>query len=424
MPDALGDGPVTRWDLLVTNGSVATMDPGRPGAYGLVANGAVAVGDGRIDWVGPAADLPAGATAAHTIDAGGALVTPGLVDCHTHLVFAGDRVAEFEARLAGADYEELARRGGGIAATVRATRAATTDELVAGAVHRARQLLADGVTTVEIKSGYGLDLDTERRMLRAARRVGDELPLRVRTTFLGAHTVPAAHAADPDGYVDVVCEEMVPAVAAEGLADAVDAFCERIAFSPAQVARVFDAARRHGLPVKLHADQLSDGGSAGLAASFSALSADHLEHTSEAGVRALAAAGTVAVLLPGATYTLGEPARAPVAALRPAGVPLAVSTDANPGTSPLLSLRLAANLACTLLGLTPPEALCGITRTAARALGLQGTAGVLKPGTAADLVVWDAGHPAELVYWIGGRLARTVIVGGEPLPNVRWLEGS
>ena len=269
------------------------------------------------------------------------------------------------------------------------------------------------MTTVEVKSGYGLDLETERRMLAAARRVGDELPLRVSTTFLGAHTVPEEYRGRPDAYVDLVCDDMVPAVAAAGLADAVDAFCERIAFTPEQVTRVFDAARRRGLPVKLHADQLSDGGGAALAASFDALSADHLEHTSPAGVRALAAAGTVAVLLPGATHTLGERARPPVAALRSAGVPMAVSTDANPGTSPLLSLRLAANLACTLLGLTPAEALAGVTRSAARALGLAGKAGIIAVGAAGDLVVWDAGQPAELVYWIGGRLARTVIVAGQ-----------
>jgi imidazolonepropionase len=408
-----GGAPVTAWDLLVVNATVATMDPARPGPYGLVADAAIGVGDGRIGWIGPIADLPPGTSASHTVDAVRALVTPGLVDCHTHLVFGGDRVAEFEARLSGASYEELARQGGGIASTVAATRAASEDELVATAVLRAEQLLSDGVTTVEVKSGYGLDLETERRMLAAARRVGDELPLRVCTTFLGAHTVPAEYQGRPDVYIDLVCDDMVPAVAAAGLADAVDAFCERIAFSSAQVTRVFDAARRHGLPVKLHADQLSDGGGAALAASFEALSADHLEHTSPPGVRALAAAGTVAVLLPGATHTLGERARPPVAALRSAGVPIAVSTDANPGTSPLLSLRLAANLACTLLGLTPAEALAAVTRNAARALALAGRAGVLATGAAADLVVWDAGHPAELVYWLGGRLARTVMVGGE-----------
>ena len=404
---------MTVWDLLVVNATVATMDPARPDPYGLVPDGAVGVAEGRVGWIGPMADLPPGTGASHTVDAAGAIVTPGLVDCHTHLVFGGDRVAEFEARLSGASYEELARQGGGIASTVAATRAAGEDELVGGATRRAEHLLSDGVTTVEIKSGYGLDLETERRMLAAARRVGDELPLRVRATLLGAHTVPEEYRGRPDAYVDLVCDDMVPAVAAAGLADAVDAFCEGIAFSPEQVTRVFDAARRHGLPVKLHADQLSDGGGAALAASFDALSADHLEHTSPTGVGALAAAGTVAVLLPGATLTLGEAARPPVAALRTAGVPIAVSTDANPGTSPLLSLRLAASLACTLLGLTPAEALVGVTRNAARALGLAGTAGVLAVGAAGDLVVWDARQPAELVYWIGGRLARTVVVAGE-----------
>jgi imidazolonepropionase len=408
---------VSTWDLSVVDAAVATMDPARPGPYGLVDAAAVGVTDGRVGWVGPMAELPPGSGATRTVDAAGALVTPGLVDCHTHLVFGGDRVGEFEARLSGASYEELARRGGGIASTVAATRAAGEPDLVHAATRRAAQLLGDGVTTVEIKSGYGLDLETEGRMLAAARRVGDELPLRIRTTFLGAHTVPEEYRGRPDAYVDVVCNDVLPAVVAAGLVDAVDAFCERIAFSPQQVRQVFDAARGHGLPVKLHADQLSDGGGAALAASFGALSADHLEHTSPAGVRALADAGTVAVLLPGATHTLGERARPPVAALRAAGVPIAVSTDANPGTSPLLSLRIAANLACTLLGLTPAEALAGITRNAARALGLAGTAGVVTPGEAADLVVWDAGQPAELVYWIGGRLASTVIAAGEVVHN-------
>ncbi|HKA83772.1 MAG TPA: imidazolonepropionase [Acidimicrobiales bacterium] len=404
---------MTDWDLLVVDAAVATMDPGRPGPYGLVAGGAVGVTGGRVAWVGRMADLPRGAGATRTLDAAGALVTPGLVDCHTHLVFGGDRVGEFEARLSGASYEELARRGGGIASTVAATRAEGEGDLARSAARRAEHLLGDGVTTVEIKSGYGLDLETERRMLEAARRVGRELPLRVRTTFLGAHTVPEEYRGRPDAYVDLVCGDMIPAVAAPGLADAVDAFCERIAFSAEQVARVFAAAHRHGLPVKLHADQLSDGGGAALAASFGALSADHLEHTTPPGVRALAGAGTVAVLLPGATLALGGPDRPPVAALRAAGVPLAVATDANPGTSPLLSLRLACNLGCVLLGLTPDEALTGATRNAARALGLAGTAGALAPGMAGDLVVWDAGRPAELVYWIGGDLARTVVVAGE-----------
>jgi imidazolonepropionase len=403
----------TTWDLLVVNAAVATMDPARPGPYGLVSDAAVGVSDGRIGWVGPMAELSPGASAAHTVDAAGALVTPGLVDCHTHLVFGGDRVSEFEARLSGASYEELARRGGGIASTVTATRAAGDNDLVRAATRRAEQLLSDGVTTLEIKSGYGLDLETEGRMLAAARRVGDELPLRIRTTFLGAHTVPEEFRGRPDAYIDLVCNDMMPVVAATGLADAVDAFCEHIAFSAEQVRRVFGAARRHGLPVKLHADQLSDGGGAALAASFGARSADHLEHTSPTGVRALAGAGTVAVLLPGATLTLGELARPPVAALRAAGVPIAVSSDANPGTSPLLSLRIAANLACTLLGLTPAEALAGVTRNAARALGLAGGAGVLAVDAVGDLVVWDAGQPAELVYWMGGRLANTVVVAGE-----------
>jgi len=374
------------WDLLLTD---------------TAGGGAVAVAGERIAWAGPAAALPAGASAAVTWPVGGRVVTPGLVDCHTHLLFGGDRAGEWEQRLAGAGYEAIAAAGGGIGATVRATRAAPDDELLAGAVTRAAALAARGVTTVEVKSGYGLDLDTELRMLRLARRLPGLVPVDVVTTFLGAHTVPPEFAGDADGYVAFVCDEVLPAVAAEGLADAVDGFCERITFDTGQVDRVLAAAGRLGLPVKLHADQLSDGGGAALAARHRALSADHLEHASPEGVAALAGSGTVAVLLPGAAYVLRDDAVPPVDALRRAGVLMAVATDCNPGTSPLVSLPLAMHLACTRFGLTVAEAIAGTTAHAARALGLAGEVGVLAPGARADLVVWDADHPAQLVYWLG-----------------------
>jgi imidazolonepropionase len=374
------------WDLLITD---------------TAGGGAIAVAGERIAWAGPAAAVPATACAAVTWSAGGRLVTPGLVDCHTHLLFGGDRADEWEQRLAGAGYAAIAAAGGGIAATVRATRAAADEELLAGAAARARALAARGVTTVEVKSGYGLDLDTELRMLRLARHIPDHAPVDVVTTFLGAHAVPPECAGDADGYVGLVCDEVLPAVAAEGLADAVDGFCERMAFTAAQLDRVFGAATRLGLPVKLHADQLSDGGGAALAARHRALSADHLEHTSPAGVAALAAAGTVAVLLPGAAYVLRDDAVPPVDALRRAGVPMAVATDCNPGTSPLVSLPLAMHLACTRFGLTVAEALAGVTVHAARALGLAGEVGVVAAGARADLVVWDADRTAQLAYWLG-----------------------
>jgi imidazolonepropionase len=374
------------WDLLVTD---------------TAGGGAVAVDGERIAWAGPASALPGRASAAVTWSAGGRVVTPGLVDCHTHLLFGGDRSGEWEQRLAGAGYEAIAAAGGGIGATVRATRAASDAELLDGAATRAAALAARGVTTVEVKSGYGLDLDTELRMLRLARRLPERVPVDVVTTFLGAHAVPPEFDGDAEAYVGFVCDEVLPAVAAEGLADAVDGFCERIAFSAGQLDRVLTAAARVGLPVKLHADQLSDGGGAALAARHRALSADHLEHTSPDGVAALAAAGTVAVLLPGAAYVLRDDAAPPVDALRRAGVPMAVATDCNPGTSPLVSLPLAMHLACTRFGLTVAEAVAGATEHAARALGLAGEAGVIAPGARADLVVWDADHPAQVVYWVG-----------------------
>lgn len=404
--------PKPQWDGLLLDAGLATMDAG--GApYGFVERGALAWKDGAIAFAGPQSELPGDPArlAAEIVSAGGALVTPGLIDCHTHLVFGGDRAGEFERRLNGATYEEIARRGGGILSSVRATREADEDALLAQSLPRARALLADGVTTIEIKSGYGLDLDGELKMLRVARRIGTELGVGVSTTLLAAHALPPEFKDRADDYVERVCAQILPAAAREGLADAVDAFCERIAFSPAQVRRVFERARELGLPVKLHADQLSDLGGAALAAEFGARSAEHLEHASEAGVRAMAAAGTVAVLLPGAFYALRETQAPPVALFREHGVAMAVASDLNPGTSPLLSLRLALNLACIELRLTPEEALRGATMHAARALGMDDR-GVLKAGLRADFVVWNARHPAELCYWIGGSLAREVRIGG------------
>lgn len=396
------------FDGLITGATLAKLD-GDAG-YGLVADGALGWRDGVITYVGPRSGLPADATAAETIDAEGRLLTPGLVDCHTHLVFAGDRAAEFEQRLQGASYEEIARAGGGIRSTVRQVRVADDDALFAQSLPRAQALRADGVTTVEIKSGYGLDEAGEARMLRVARRIGDTLGIGVRTTFLGAHALPAEFDGRSDAYIDAVVD-WLPRLHAQGLVDAVDAFCERIGFDAVQTRRVFEAARALGLPVKLHADQLSDGGGAALVAEFGGLSADHVEHTTDAGVRAMAAAGTVAVLLPGAFHVLRETTLPPVADFRAAGVPMAVATDCNPGTSPLQSLRQAMQLACTHFRLTPEEALRGATVNGARALGLADR-GVLREGMRADLVLWRVSEPATLCYWLGGTLVERVVAGG------------
>jgi imidazolonepropionase len=406
----------TPWDHLFIGATLATFADDRP--FGLVEQGALALKDGRIAWTGTVAELPAtpDALAPAVEDLDGALVTPGLVDCHTHLVFGGDRAHEFDLRLNGASYEEIARAGGGIASTVAATRAATEDELLRQSLPRARSLLRDGVTTVEIKSGYGLALEAERRMLRVARRIGEALGIGVRTSFLGLHALPPEYRERRADYVALVSDTMLPALAAEGLVDAVDAFCEGIGFSREETARVFERARALGVPVKLHAEQLSDLDGAALVAGYRGLSADHLEHLSESGIRAMAAAGTVAVLLPGAFYALRETRLPPVDALRAHGVPVAIATDCNPGTSPVLSLRLAANMACTLFRLTPDEALRGITVNAARALGLADR-GTLAAGQRADLAIWNARKPAELCYWIGGELLREVWVGGKPLPR-------
>ncbi|MEO7151165.1 MAG: imidazolonepropionase [Burkholderiaceae bacterium] len=380
--------------------------------WGLVEQGALLVDADRLAWVGAEADLPPALRATVTTehDLGGALVTPGLVDCHTHLVYAGQRAREFELRLQGASYEEIARSGGGIASTVAATRAASDETLFALARRRAEKLMAEGVTTLEIKSGYGLTLADERRCLAVARRLGRELPLVVRATCLSAHALPPEFAGRADAYVDAVCG-WLPVLHAEGLADAVDAFCERIAFSPAQTRRVFEAARALGLPVKLHAEQLSDQGGAALAAEFGALSCDHLEHLGEAGVEAMRAAGTVAVLLPGAYYFLRDTHLPPVAVLRAHGVPIAIATDHNPGTSPNLSPLLMLNMACTLFRLTPEEALRGLTVNGALALGLKDR-GTLAAGLRADFAVWDLDHPNELAYRFGDNPLRRVVHAG------------
>jgi imidazolonepropionase len=385
-------------DRLWRRARLATMAGGADGT-GRIEAGAVACRDGRIVFAGPEADLPGDLRAGETIDCEGRWITPGLVDCHTHLIFAGDRSDEFERRLAGESYADISRSGGGIAATVRATRAASEDELVARALPRLDALLAEGITTIEVKSGYGLDRDAELRSLRAARRLESERDVTVLTTYLGAHAVPPG--GDRAEYLRLVRDEVLPAVAAEGLADAVDAFHEGIAFTADETAGVFEAARALGLPVKLHADQLADNGGAALAARFSALSADHLEYTNEDGAAAMGRAGTVAVILPGAFYVLKETRRPPVEAFRRHGVQMAVATDLNPGTSPIASLRLCAHMACTFFGMTVPEALLGMTRHAAAALGRGDEIGTLEPGKFCDLAVWDVEHLAQIVAWIG-----------------------
>ncbi len=372
----------------------------------------VVVEGGMVRWVGPQAQLPESFHRLPRFDARGALATPGLVDCHTHLVYGGQRANEFAMRLAGATYEEVAKAGGGIVSSVKATREASEDELFAQAAPRLQALLDEGVCAIEIKSGYGLALAHERKQLRVARRLGEAFGVTVRTTFLGAHALPPEYAGRSQDYTDLVCNEMLPALAAEGLVDAVDVFCERIAFTLAETEQVFQAAQRLGIPVKLHAEQLSDMGGAVLAARYGALSCDHIEHLSADGIAAMKAAGTVAVLLPGAYYTLRDTHLPPIAQLREAGVPMAVSTDHNPGTSPALSLLLMANMACTLFRLTVPEALAGITTHAARALGLQDSQGLIASGRPANFVLWPVGEAAELAYWYGHKPACTIVRQG------------
>jgi len=399
-----------RCDRAWTDARLATLDPARPG-LGIIERGVIAEAGGTIVYAGPASNAPA-FEAANAIPCHGAWITPGLIDPHTHLIHGGDRAREFEQRLAGASYEEIARAGGGIVSTMRATRAASEAELVAAALPRLDALIAEGATTIEVKSGYGLSTEHELKSLRAARALAEHRAVRIRTTLLAAHALPPEFAGDPDGYIDLVCREIIPAAAAEGLADAVDAFCETIAFTPAQVRRVFEAARAHGLPVKLHAEQLSNQHGAALAAGFAALSADHLEHLDEAGVAAMAAAGTIATLLPGAYYFVRETRAPPVAALRAHGVPIALATDCNPGTSPLTSLLLTMNMAATLFRLTVEECLAGVTRNAAGALGLGGEIGALEAGKRCDLAIWDIETPAELVYRMGFNPLRARVWSG------------
>lgn len=389
------------WNSIWINVHLATMDEARDAhSYGEVRDAAIAVQDGKIVWLGAMADLPTDYVAEQVFDGQGAWLTPGLIDCHTHIVYAGNRSHEFEARLNGVAYEEIARQGGGIISTVKATRAASDEELMQASLPRVMSSLREGVTCLEIKSGYGLDTATEAKMLRVARQLQQDLPVRVTTTFLGAHALPPEFAGRADDYIDEVCERMLPAIAAQGLIDAVDVFCEKIGFTPAQTTRVFEAARKLGLPVKLHAEQLSDQGGAAITAQYQGLSADHLEYLSEAGIAAMREHGTVAVLLPGAYYYLRETKLPPIAALREAGVPIALATDCNPGTSPMTSPLLTMNMACTLFRLTPLEALRGITIHAARALGLQDQIGSLQVGKSADFALWKIERPAELAYMI------------------------
>ncbi|EKT4542603.1 MULTISPECIES: imidazolonepropionase [Pseudomonas] len=392
---------------------VATMADGR---YSAIEDAAIVTSAGLIEWIGPRAEL-APVEADRTVDLGGAWVTPGLIDCHTHAVFGGNRSGEFEQRLQGVSYAEIAAQGGGIASTVRATRAASEDELFASARQRVQALMRDGVTTLEVKSGYGLDLANERKMLRVARRLADELPLTVRATCLAAHALPPEYAGRADDYIAHICDQMLPALAGEGLVDAVDAFCEHLAFSPAQVERLFIKARELGLPVKLHAEQLSSLHGSSLAARYQALSADHLEFMTEEDAVAMANAGTVAVLLPGAFYFLRETQLPPMDALRRHGVKIALASDLNPGTSPGLSLRLMLNMGCTCFRMTPEEALAGVTVHAATALGLGDSHGSLQVGKVADFVAWQIERPADLAYWLGGDLPKRVVRMGHEISN-------
>lgn len=399
------------YDLLLTNATLATMTPGRT-PYGLTARGALGVKDGRIAYVGRQAALAKGAKAKNEHDCAGRLVTPALIDCHTHLVFAGSREREFEMRLRGASYREIANQGGGILSTVRATRNAGVDQLAHLAGERARAMMAEGVGTIEIKSGYGLDMKTEIKILEAATRLRQTLPLRIVRTFLGAHALPPEYRKDRKGYLELLAGKIIPEVKRRDLADAIDGYCEEIAFTADELEQVFRAA---GLPVHLHADQLSDGRGAALAGRVKALSADHLEYANAAGIRAMAKAGTAAVLLPGAFYFLKETRKPPVGLLRKHRVPIAIATDCNPGTSPALSLRLMMSMACTLFGLTPEEALAGVTRNAAKALGLENDVGTLEKGKAASVALWNLDDPAALGYWLGGSPLEGLILDGRPV---------
>lgn len=405
------------WDLLLTDVCAATIQRRMPD-YGTIETAAIAIAGGTIDWIGPAAELP-DREAGETRSLEGRWVTPALIDCHTHLVFGGERAEEFEQRLRGVSYEDIAAQGGGILSTVMSTRAASEDQLFADALPRLQALASEGVATVEIKSGYGLDLDGELKMLRVARRLGEASGLTVCTTLLAAHAVPPEFAGDADAYIDFVIEAILPAAVEQGLADAVDAYCESIAFNTKQVDRLFARARDLGLRVKLHADQLSDGDGARLAARYGALSADHLEYTSPDGVKALAESGTAAVLLPGAYLTLKDTQPPPIGELRDRRVPVALATDCNPGTSPLCSIHFAMGLGSRLFGMTPEECLAGVTREAARALGLGHDRGTLETGKRADIAIWDIGHPRELAYWLGPHPLSDLLVAGRALSPIQ-----
>jgi len=396
-------------EVLLRNAQIATMTLGKP--YGLVEKGALVISDGRVKWVGAEKELPGEFEGLPEKYFEGRLITPALIDCHTHLVYGGNRATEFEMILKGASYEEISRKGGGILSTVTATRNASEEELLAQSLSRLDVLLAEGVGTVEVKSGYGLDMETEIKMLRVARQLGKERNVFITTTFLGAHAIPPEFTEKPDDYIEFVCEKVLPAVHSEKLADAVDGFCENIAFSPKQISKVFDKARTLGLPVKIHAEQLSNLGGASLAANFGALSADHLEYLDESGVEAMVKSGTVAVLLPGAFYTLRETQLPPIDSLRKAGVQIAVATDCNPGSSPLTSLLLCMNMACTIFRMTPEEALSGVTRVAAQALGIGHQTGTIEVGKKAELAVWNVEQPAELAYRIGQNPLEQRIMG-------------
>ena len=397
------------FSTLFRNAQIATMTPGK--SYGLIENGAVVISADRIKWVGAEKELPDEFAGTQGKNLEGRLVTPVLIDCHTHLVYGGSRATEFELRLKGASYEEISRSGGGILSTVKATRTATEEELFTQSLPRFDALLAEGVGTVEIKSGYGLDLETEIKMLRVARKLGKERSVRVKTSFLGAHAIPPEFSGKADAYIDFVCEEVLPAVHYENLADAVDGFCENIAFSPNQISRVFEKAKSFGLPVKLHAEQLSNLGGATLAAKYGALSADHLEFLDQTGVEVMGESGTVAVLLPGAFYTLRETQLPPLDSLRKAEVPIAIATDCNPGSSPLTSILLCMNMACTLFRMTPEEALCGVTIIAAQALGIGDEVGTIEVGKKAELAVWNVDQPAELAYRVGFNPLEEMVIG-------------
>ena len=394
---------------LFRNAQIATMTTGKP--YGLIENGAVVISADRIKWVGAEKELPDEFAGLQGKNLEGRLVTPALIDCHTHLVYGGSRATEFELRLNGASYEEIAQNGGGILSTVTATRNASENELLAQSLPRLDALLSEGVATIEIKSGYGLDIETEIKMLRVARQLGKERSVRVKTSFLGAHAIPPEFSGKADAYIDFVCEEVLPAVHYENLADAVDGFCENIAFSPKQISRVFEKAKSFGLPVKLHAEQLSNLGGATLAAKYGALSADHLEFLDQKGVEVMGKSGTVAVLLPGAFYTLRETQFPPLESLRKAEVPIAIATDCNPGSSPLTSILLCMNMSCTLFRMTPEEALCGVTIVAAKALGISDEVGTIEVGKKAELAVWNVDQPAELAYRIGFNPLQEMVIG-------------